>query len=298
MLAKLKKAFKILWLTLLSLVVVFGLFWVAGPQILKLQHPENIVLINYEKDYQKGIIYFSQFLPTDKKVQLVQLNEIEAVPNVLGNYGEYRLESIYPLLALENQSESYIQAAFSQAVGVSVDQVIIIHGTDFKISQRGDLQKTIRKELFSGQFSLRKNKKLVELLFFLRQVPTENYRVEERISSLEELPENLEPVYFDGCSISIVNTTPTPGLATQVSQLVEQSGGLVVRISDQNTPYQLSTFSVDPEQVACQAITEKITHIFAEEVLIQDQPELRQQERADLVIMIGQDLAQLISGEE
>ena len=79
-----------------------------------------------------------------------------------------------------------------------------------------------------------------------------------------------------------------------MSDILEKNGAVVVRVTDQNSPYQLSTLSFSSDHGSCQLLSERLRVLFPSKVIQQSHNQLQQEYRADLVIFIGKDLANLI----
>lgn len=291
MIEKLRQLFKLVMLFGVSLVVVVLLIWVLGGIVFPLAINKNILFIKTQKDGRSQEIYLASFVKDQAKVQLIALDPEQEL-QLIGGYNRYRLAAVDPLLKLEKKSPVFQRAAWSWGLGLIVDDISYLQ-PQTELRHKKDLQRQLRWALINNWHQLRSAQRILELIFFTRSIPIEAVSFDSDLNLIEDLEPISASQLTQTCQLAVVNTTQTPGLAAQLSQVLEQSGGRVVRVSDQNSPYQLSTLSLAVDNLACNFIAQRVKLLFPDQVVKVDKANLRQEHRADLVIMVGQDVARL-----
>ena len=289
---RIAKYFLITTTTVVGLtIVLLGSVWAVGPRLFVLDNSKNILFTSSEIDSPKSQIYLAYFFPPTKEIRVTPI-ESSSVP-VLGGYGEYELERVYPLLTLEHKKLDFKLAAMSWGMNTVVDSIV-----DIKPSATISNKKQLQQQLWGATFNhLTTPRELIELLkafFFTRSVPVEQITFEDRVTSVNELDILDNVVLYEDCSVAVVNTTENIGLASKMSAILEKNGVVVVRVTDQNSPYQLSTFSFSADHGSCQSLSKRLQVLFPSEVSQQQHDQLQQEYRADLIIFIGKDLGSLI----
>ena len=277
---------------IILIVLIIGSILVAGPHLFTLDNNKHVVFSSSKIDGSKSQIYFAYFLPSVQKIQIFPLSS--QLVEVIGGYGEYQLEAVYPLLKMEKKDHRFQSAAMSWAVGVVVDEV-----SDFSFQSNLETKKHLQRQLKNMVIKdLAHPQLLVEslkLLFFTRSIPMEQVKIETQPIALDQLEASAASMIYEDCPVAVVNTTNKAGLAAEMSTILEKTGAVVVRIVDQSSPYQLSTFSYEAYNLACQALVDRAQALFPTQIVKQDNYKLRQEYRADLVIFIGEDLAKKIN---
>ncbi len=288
----------VIWLRkLLTVIVVvgitaaalIGIFWVLGPRLFQLKHDVNVVFVNPSLDEGQGKIYLISFSPASAKITVSPVANEKI--NVIGGYGEYQLAAVYPLLEIERKNSHFIKAGFGWGLNEVVDQVVVNHQL-VQLDTKRELLRQLKRELWAKGMKWQTLADTTRLYFFARALPLENYVFSEAVR-----PTRVEESWFDSdaeeCNIAIVNTTGVSGMATKMSQILENSGGRVVRIADQTSAHQLSSLNYAPENQTCRQFGQRIQHLFLDQALVVDNDQERQAHRADLVIFIGKDLTEL-----
>ncbi len=289
---KIFKCFLITIVTLAGLIVVLlGSIWVAGPHLFALNNHKNILFVSPKIDSPKSKIYLAYFFPSTKEITVMPIESDQI--SVLGGYGEYELERVYPLLAMEQKKDGFQLAAMSWGMKTLVDNISSIRPID-EITNKKQLQRQLWITTFNHLINPREFIELLKVLFFTRSVPAEQIAFNNQATSVNELNMLDNVVLYEDCNVAVVNTTDKVGLASEMSDILEKNGVVVVRVTDQNSPYQLSTFSFSSTHGSCQSLSERLQVLFPGKVIQQSHDQLQKEYRADLIIFIGKDLANLI----
>lgn len=286
------KKFLLIGFSILGLILLLmGSIWVAGPHLFALDNYKNILLISPEIDSSKSKIYLAYFFPNTNEITLSMIKS--APVSVLGGYGDYELNKVYPLLEIEKKKPDFRLSAMSWSTETIVDQII-------EIDDEAELKtkKQLQRQLWQGAINRIANpSQAVELLkafFFTKSIPVEQLDINQEPTLVKELNVLNNVILYEDCLVAVVNTTEEVGLASKFSTIIEKNGAVVIRITDQNSPYQLSTFSFDPENNSCQSLSERLRVLFPGQIIKQHQAQLQHEYRADLIIFIGKDFLNLI----
>lgn len=269
-------------------LLLLGSIWVAGPHLFVLDGYRNSLFISSKIDEQNKSMYLAYFFPSTQEITVIKLQSEEV--NVLGNYGEYELEQVQSLLKMEKKSPHFQQAALSWGTQAIVDQIADI-SSQTDISTKKELQTALWREVRSHWSQPSELSEYLKLFFFTRSVPSEQieFKLEPTPPSKLDMLDNV--VLYEGCLVAVVNTTEKVGMASKFSNLLEKNGVVVIRITDQRTPYELSTIAFNSGKPACVALSKRLQVLFPEEIQTQENKEIQDEYRADLVILLGNDLA-------
>lgn len=273
------------------LVVLMGSLWVAGSRIFALDNHKNILLISSEIDSSKSQIYLTYFFPSSKEITVLAVQSDQV--SVLGDYGDYELERVIPLLTMERKKTDFKLAVMSWAMKTLVDSIVDIKPTT-QIENKRQLQQQLWLAAFSHLTDPKEFIELAKAFFFTRSIPVEQITFSKHLIPIDKLNILDNVVLYEDCSVAVVNTTEKIGLALKMSDILEKNGAVVVRVTDQNSPYQLSTLSFNSNHGSCQSLSERLQVLFPNQVIKQNHDQLQQEYRADLIIFIGKDLANLI----
>lgn len=273
------------------IAILLGSIWIAGPHLFALDNHKNILFASSKIDSPESNIYLAYFFPPTKEItiSLIKSDQI----SVLGGYGDYELERVYPLLNLERKKDDFQLAAMSWGTRTLIDSILDIKPTAQIISKK-QLQRQLWTASLNHLTNPRESIELLKAFFFTRSVPVEQIYFSDQSISVNELNILDNVVLYEDCLVAVVNTSEKIGLASKMSDILEKNGAMVVRVTDQNSPYQLSTFSFSSSHGSCQALSKRLGVLFPGKVIQQNHSQLQQEYRADLVIFIGKDLADLI----
>ncbi len=279
-------------ITLLCLTIVLvGSIWVAGPRLFALDNYKNILFFSSEIDSDKGKTIIAYFFPDSQEVKVISVKSTEV--SVLGGYGEYELDRLYPLLAMERKKAPYQKAAYSWGTQTVIDHLHRTNSND-ELNNKKQLLKQLKIAAFNNIINPREFVELAKAFFFTRSIPTEQIIFSEEEVAADKLDILNNLVLYEDCTVAVVNTTEKLGLASKLSGVIEQNGVVVVRVTDQDSPYQLSTFSFSADHGSCLSLSERLEVLFPNKLIKQQNQQLQQEYRADLVIFIGKDMADLL----
>lgn len=289
---RIARYFLVTIVTLVGLtIVMLGSIWAVGPHLFVLDNSKNILFTSFKIDSSESKIYLAYFFPATKEITVIPLKSNQV--SVLGGYGDYELGRVYQLLNMERKKNDFKLAAMSWGMETLVDGVVDI-GPTTPIYDKKQLQQQLWISAWSHLTTPQELVELLKIFFFTRSVPVEQFVFESNTTSVDRLNILDNVVLYENCSVAVVNTTDKTGLATKMSDILEKSGVVVVRVTDQNSPYQLSTFSFNADHGSCQSLSERLQVLFPGKVTQQQHDQLQQEYRADLVIFIGKDLGGLI----
>lgn len=253
------------------------------------RRPDRTVALITEKVDQTGA-FVGRFSFERKQIDLFPIPS-EIPVEVMGGYGTYRFQAMYPLLVLEGKDADYIRSTMSLSMGVLLDEVWTVSSPELQAPKKGELFWVLATSFWQNS-SIPLGEKLALLSLALDR------RVEMGVSApVRELPA-LELAGARGeahslCTVALVNTTPLSGLAGRIAQLLEQEGFRVVRtVSDStlvDTTTVLTGTSLSPD---CQVVQEKIELLVPGKMNHAQNEEETLRNRADLVVKLGTDLVQ------
>ncbi len=280
--------FFVLSITLISSAVFFFVL----PYVFQLHKPRNIIIVSQDLAQSEAVV-FVHISPQTEKTILAVLNGSDRV-EVLGGYGQYSIQSLYALVQLDGKGDHFVRAAFSHALGVMIDEVVLVSGLSHERARTASLAELLQPVVFQGDSGLRWRDRL-ELYFAARTYRRNEIRPSEarQIAPLLGAHPLISETQARSCQIAVVNTTSTPGLASGVGQLLEKSGAIVVRVaSDTTAAYEKTGFVIKETSLGCAELALKAAQVFPYVPTIEYSADLPQRYRADMVIMAGSDLAE------
>lgn len=289
-----KRFFSAVLVLAIIVAMVFGVVLTVGPSIFPLHTSQNILFIPFSLDGETNEMYFASFSVDDQTIKVTPVQD--TTTTVIGGYGQYRLSAIWSLLQLEKKPAQFIQAALSWSTQVVVDDVISTDQTSsFTISNKQQLMQVMARELRGRWYRPDQFISLLSLFFFTKTVPEEQVMVLTQSVAISALPEYIGQ-HQAVCPIAVINTTSKSGLATVTAKIFEQSRLSVLRVTDDPTNLPESIISVTAEKKhPCYRLAKRLRTIFPNSVKLVDQPQLRQEHRADMVIVLGGDLAEVVA---
>lgn len=268
-------------LGLIVFLVLVGAGGVFGWQVVTGQTlddgPYRILLINQAgKSGRNERLTLVQFVPRKASVQLVELpaNQVVEVGN---GYGQYQLNAVQPLLALDKQPSHVATAILSETVKVPIDSVYLVD-SESQVTNKDSLIKTLWQN------------KLWAWWKQLRTVQAED--VEQfSVQSVDQLAGLLEPrtERQSDCPLAIVNATQQAGLASEVSALLERGQATVVRTTDQAQTLTKTKLVVSQLE-SCPVIKRFVQSSLPTEIEFEVNPTLTTQNRAEVVLYLGTDI--------
>lgn len=213
----------------------------------------------------------------------------EWVVNVAGGYGEYPLRSLAPVLLLDGQPPTQVRLALSLALGRVVDQVWVVPGATWPAARLWD-------QLAAAQTA-------PALPWWQRRQWQQWFRSwgEVQSETLASLPttaqwQQWQPDLIRTCPLAVVNATAMPGLATQLGQLLEQSGVFVIRVTDTSQTQSQTQLIIRPEsEAACQPVVALLQLLLPQnDSLVSTDAQQADRFRAEAVLIVGDDTSQAI----
>lgn len=192
----------------------------------------------------------------------------------------------------------------SAQLGVLIDQVLVYQltdETDLKTLSTKQLNQVLRK-LMIQEVKQRHNFstmwqnliKLMQLRQVLLDYQFQGKNFSQGLSSIDELASFVLAEDSD-CAIGVLNTTSIPGLATKVANILEQSGLLILRISNSDQKdyrdLEQSVLLIKEETASCQVIIERLKNWRQSEfsLEVKEDQQLTNRYRSNLILLIGED---------
>lgn len=260
---------------LLGLLLSFVVFFIA---ILQKPQSQSYLLVN-KSPGEVDELYFLDIQLENKDIVLVKL-DAKAETRLSGGYGEYTLQALYPLLSLDKKSDKEIRANFSQATALPVGKVLSFES--LALIQKESSLALLWQLLSKADSPLERWR----LFRFLLRAPLLNFTIvspEEYLSDYSQ--DRLR------CTVAVINSTESSGLAAYFANIYEANRYRVVRVdSDDQTALDSSLLYVAQSDIACIKEAELAAR-FLPESKIEESEELSKRYRADIVIFLGRDVA-------
>lgn len=191
---------------------------------------------------------------------------------------------------------SYTPSTASQALGLAVDWVAQVPSS---VQNRNELLQFVRQQAL---VALRTGEWDSQWIVLAASMQEGNLVT---LTDLDSLPRTLDRADvslmggFNACQIAILNATNKNGLAAAIGQVIEQSGGHIIRL-DGTTALTLDALRdesdakvhilIQPEKSAvCQPAQQKLSNLFAA-VSLEEDNRIPTRLRADLVLVVGEDV--------
>lgn len=293
---RLKRLASLLTLSLLALLVAaYFTYTKLLPRVFTITDDHTIVFVSESILEQEGKLYFVHLSPTDKNTVFLSLPGREEV-TVLGGYGTYELQSVFPLLRLDKKDSQFIRAAFSHAFNVVVDEVIWVEPAALSQPEQ-DLH-----QLFRSALQERESQEIgtTQLLRYFFHTLAHNKKAKP-LETIADVPSQLSAVTSIfareealQCPVAVVNTTSTTGLAQNMSGILEDSGALVIRVASESNQEPTSRIVAAAATPECQRIIDSITKMLPVSPVYAENEDVLRQYRARLVLFLGEDIAKVL----
>jgi hypothetical protein len=142
----------LLWIVLLVLggwLIWYILVWGVGAKLLSQQNSSTIAILPTVAGGEVLIVQVEPELK-DSKVFILDGEESVTLP---GQYGEYRLSAIYPLLLIDAKDERYFRGTLNRVFGVFLDSEVLVDqvlpSDPKELSEQ--LKSDFWKQVFSGK---------------------------------------------------------------------------------------------------------------------------------------------------
>lgn len=287
--ASLLKIGQILVVLLVSLAVLTAALIVIFVLIDAPLQTKNIVFVSAKKSGGESRILMASIDSQTDKVLVVSFAG-NLVGEVIGDYGNYPINSIRYLLQIGKKDEVFLRAAYSHIFKKSITEVTEVEQTT-DMSQKWQLVSLLAKNRQTWPLALSLSK-LDDANFVFKQVG--EWGEWEKIQDKQLLTK-----INDQCSVAIVNASQINGLANQLSKILENSGVEVVRTTDSIWDEPKTALYVSPDEAAkCQQVIAAIQAV-SPVILPQQLDQAKStQYRARIIFFIGNELADLINLEK
>lgn len=285
---------------LLTLIIIAGiLVWFAFHYLVpqwafSSSRPQNILIIPSNQEQTTAVLMLVHIDPDQEKHALYLIDGSETV-NLIGGYSELQLQEVYQTLKLDKKADQFILAAFNHALGIVVDKVLTV--------DRITPEMIGRNETFSVFYQqARQTPKLAQdylkLYFLTSQLSTDLTILNlTELSSVLSAYQTLGATTAHNCPVAVINTTNTKDLAGNISNIIEENGALVVRVTNNSSKFTTSSLYVGVESAeTCQPLTDLITGIFPTKIpQIPANKILTDRYRAQLILFLGEDAAEIFA---
>lgn len=278
-------------LFLLGLVVLFILFQRAD----SFGTTRNILFVPSNLDGKEKSIILAHFSPSDTKIEVAVFPGTQSV-DILGGYGSYPLQSVFPLLQLDKKSPAFIRAAYTYALQLPIDEVISFDSTMTPSTQHIDaLWWQLVTYKLNSQMSLTDRLRLYRFTQKVGKSKTDIQEVKDENDWKKMLPQFSIPNVASDCGVAVLNTTNIAGTGSTVADVLESSAIPVIRLSD--TPDQIAQTKIIVNQPLpfCQEVVTQLGSLFPATTELQIDAKTMATYRAQVVILIGEDFAQEVA---
>jgi hypothetical protein len=188
-----------------------------------------------------------------------------------------------------------VQLPLSWQIGVPLDKTIEV--TDAELTSKSDVVRVFKDllgESTNSDFPLRQR---ISWWLFTRSIPRANVRIIE-VESSSDWSAARRPL-TDGrasqaCPVAVLNTISKTGAASQLSQLLERTGLVVIRVGDTPDLKEVTEVVLDEASLNCQTEAEWIGQFVdttaTDSVKVSIEPGVFAQYRAPIILKIGRDL--------
>ncbi len=265
--------------------------------LFQLSKPQNILVVPANLESSDDILIFAHLDSVERR-RSFRVIDGTAETEVLGGYGKYQLQNVYPLLALENKDSQFIAANFNYALKLVIDQVLVVDTLTAEMVSQGSLEK-----LFLEKAVLRMSPDFLRLHYLARQQTSERIAVlgATDFGKLVSEYKTIHDQTARNCPVAVINTTKTRGLAGVISKIVEDNGGLVVRITNEQVQFSNSTLYVgERAEAECQEVIALVSSLFPEGLnRVPANPDMTARYRSQLILFAGDDISETfdIAGE-
>jgi len=249
---------------------------------------QTVLLVHKDVGKSAGFLLTADF--STLTLEVVPLDtEVEVD---LGDYGHYRLQAIYPLLAaVEKKPLNFVRSTYSFSLGRIIDEAWGVEQQLTGISNKTSLSQVFFSNniwSFPGSFS--------EKLAWLALVSDSHTEV--IFTELEtDFPLAKKVKNTDSsmllCTIAVINTTAVNGLAGKIDQVLDADGFSVIRTGNDSQTLEKTELIIGTDkntQANCQRAQAKIESLLPGKAVTTVDDNITRQFRADLVLKIGEDL--------
>lgn len=288
-----QKVLKLIRQIFVSLVVIFVLGFVSF----------MVLLIAFLRNQPTEIVLFNSI----DESQSINKSLLAFYNSQTGQLSLYRLDfSLFlPEAALlaesgfESLSEQELASKKLSSYQLEVVLSSVLDLNDFEFGQRSDLKRSLRRELTVRPVWSRDFWLTFSWWWRLERLPSSQITWRD-FSSLEQwLNFNLAGevrVSSEACSIAVVNQTTTDGLAASLGQALVRSGLFVARLTSERVEEVGNTRLITDASGECLEATEWLKSLLpVRDIETKVSREEANRYRANLVLLVGEDWAKLVS---
>lgn len=272
----------------ITIIAICAYFFITkmATYLWPLTTPQTLVLVPPLESSQP--VSFVQVLLLDPVTQTAQVAELPG--NIaLTSTGEVPVSSLTP------QIESVVQSqpgALSLQLGRVVDEVVVLPSNN-PVRTYSEAKNTFQDLINNDTPNLSKSEKIRWWLFILSLSDTDfRARTMTGFSNWQSWLANVAQSRTNsGCSLALINTTRTSGLSRFLSQIMEQSGYQVIKVDSQPKFLENSQLFINPERMQCLEAAQRLKQFLPEAIEVVPDASVTQQARADIVWLLGNDVA-------
>lgn len=259
------------------------------------QNSQNIVIVNKTIEAEKGSIMLASLDPQESRAQFVTFDS-QLKTEVVGGYGRYELRSIYPLLMLDEKPAAEIRATLTFSLDRAVDTIWSLESVP-QVTTKDQAKQLLLALAWGSQPSSLGLIDRVWLGWFawrleVSRVLLDTVKTEKELASADFLSLAFKPE----CTIAVINTTSISGVAGRVTKIFENSGGRVVRVADTPATLETSRVAISTDS-NCLEVAEKVQQVVPTAIAIERSEQITAENRAEVVILLGKDVAMLLSDQ-
>ncbi|MCC6711692.1 MAG: LytR C-terminal domain-containing protein [Candidatus Pacebacteria bacterium] len=248
---------------------------------------QTILLVHKDVGKSAGFLLTADF--STLTLEVVPLDtEVEVD---LGDYGHYRLQAVYPLLAaVEKKPLNFVRSTYSFSLGRIIDEAWGVEQQLTSINTKPALNQVFFNNIWSFPGSL--NEKLAWLALVSDSHTEVVFTEIETNFPLAKKVKNTDSSMLL-CTIAVINTTAVNGLAGKIDQVLDADGFSVIRTGNDSQTLAKTELIVGSDkntQTNCQRAQTKIESLLPGKAVITMDDNVTKQFRADLVLKIGADL--------
>lgn len=277
----------VVWLLIAAIgvgIAWYVVVWGVIPALLRPIFKDNtIAIVPAEAEGSVTVIHFGDQL---KKSHVFILNG-DTVVDLPGEYGEYRLSAVYPLLQIEQKDQRYVIGSMNRVTGVFLNKIITTP------TQLSATPKELGSQLISFFWNQALHQGKVDTMLLSSWYALQYESVVSTEVPIDQVAARLEKetggtfAARDECSIAILNSTDISGLAGRLSDIVENNGGVVIRLGQYSELLENSVLLYDPSEIKCKAALEQIATLSPVPFEIKEDSSVQNTFRAPIVAIIG-----------
>lgn len=286
------------------LITIASLRYFIIPRYFAVTRPENILVISHDNGYVNADVMYLHLDPIEAKQDVIYLDSEEIV-QVSEKYGQYPLKSVYDLVSLDDVARQNVAAYFSSIFGVFFDQIITVERDVFEELADSSQESIFYQSIISFNKSFDSLAEGKVLYHINNQLDLQKVR-----GSTNDAPEKMNvasfsskfyksvisPTQSNQCSIAVINTTPSAGLARNVTDLLEHSGFFVVRVDAQAQSDYTSGIVVNQKlSEDCSEIVTRLNNVLFPNQDVQINTEVANDQRAALVLFLGEKQSEIFT---